>query len=206
MFGLTQKRQRFFELFDELSGVVAEAGTKLAELLERFDLPRNRAGEIRDLRRRGEATALEARKDLGGTFVTPLDREDIEGLVGHFEGLLGRIEATADQIALFKIETPTVEARELAEQVKESAALLARAMKLLATTKAGEILGMAIEVRELTSESDRLQRRARASLFESRRDPVHLMKWSEIYDELEAAAAHAAGASRVLETIVRKHA
>lgn len=206
MFGITQKRQRFFVLFDELAGVVAEASTKLAELFERFDLPRNRAGEIREIRRRGETSAIEARKDLGGTFVTPLDREDIEGLVVQFEGMLGRIEAAADQIALFKVETPTVEARELAEQIKESAALLARAVNLLATTKAGEILGMSIEVRELASESDRLQRRARAGLFESRRDPVHLMKWSEIYDELESAAAHAAGASRVLETIVRKHA
>jgi hypothetical protein len=206
MFGITPKRIRFFELFDELSAAVSEAAGKLGELLERFDRLKDRSDEIWELRRRGGRIALEAEKDLGGTFVTPLDREDIQGLISHLDGILSRVEAAADQISLFQIETRTVEARELAARIKESAELLAVAVPLLGTKNAPEILEHSGKVRKLAGEADRLQRRARAALFESRRDPAHLLKWNEIYDELEGAIDHSKCAAGVLETIVRKHA
>jgi uncharacterized protein Yka (UPF0111/DUF47 family) len=205
MFGILPRKPRFFELFEESATLVKKASAALAELLERHAPASERAEEIRALERRSEEVTREALTLLGGTFATPLDREDIEGLLLRLREVLALVEAAAEEFRLFKLDAATVESRELALCLREAGEHLASATALLRSKTPVGILDFTGEIRKLSKDAVHLSRQGRATLYESRRDAGHLAKWSDIYRDLEAAVGRCADAADVLETIVRKH-
>jgi uncharacterized protein Yka (UPF0111/DUF47 family) len=62
-----------------------------------------------------------------------------------------------------------------------------------------------IELRDLEDEGDRLVRDAVAGLFRSGQDPISIIRWKEIYEQLEDAVDACENAADVLEAIVVKN-
>jgi len=62
-----------------------------------------------------------------------------------------------------------------------------------------------VALRELEEEGDRLQREAVAELFRSGADPLTIIRWKDIHENLEDAVDACESAADVLEAILVKN-
>ena len=108
-----------------------------------------------------------------------------------------------------KIESePTEKAVELTRILEQATAVIQRAVYKLhfRGAKLKEILPDAVEVNRLENEADQVFSRAIGELFNNGISPIEVLKWREIYGQLETAVDHCEDAANVLEGVVLKNA
>src|SRR5207237_1210890 len=102
-----------------------------------------------------------------------------------------------------------------ADRTREAAALLAEtpekqagpAQHALRDLRDREALSAhCTEINRLENEGDQLLRRAVARLFHDSTDPIHVIKWKEIYDNLENAIDRCEDVANVIEGVALEYA
>ena len=144
---------------------------------------------------------------LHKTFITPLDREDIALVGERLDDVLDCIEEAARYMTEYHIDTPTESARELSRIIVRSAETLDKAMSVLGSrgSKLKELLDLKDQLNTLENEADRVTSRAMGELFESY-TAIDIIKWKEVYGQLEGATDRCEEIASILEGIVIKHA
>ena len=201
------KQDRFFFLLHQSTLNIREVARRLQDLMENFENVPAKVQEIKDLEEFGDQIIHDITHSLHRTFVTPIDREDILALAGRLDDVLDAIDEAAQYTLEYKIEHITEHARHLATIIVQCADELERAIGLLSTkgSKLREILTMTVEINRLENEADKVASRAMGDLFSNSFDVVAILKWRDIYDDLEEATDRAEDAADVLEGIVLKH-
>ncbi len=179
----------------------------MQNLLDDFNNIPAKVQEIKDLEDFGDRIIHDITRSLHRTFVTPIDREDILALAGSLDDVVDAIDEAAQYILEYQIEEPTESARHLASIIVQCADELEKALSCLSTrgSKLSDILPMAIEINRLENEADQIASRARSELFNDNFDTKQILKWRDIYDDLEQATDRAEDAADILEGIVLKH-
>ncbi len=185
---------------------IQSVASKLQNLMEDFENVPAKVQEIKDLEEFGDQIIHDITSSLHRTFVTPLDREDILALSGRLDDIVDAIDEAARRTLEYKIVRPTEHAVRLTTIIVKCANELERAMSLLiaGNSKFKEILPIAIEINRLESEADKVTSHAMGELFENT-DVIEILKWRDIYNDLEEATDRAEDAANVLEGIVLKH-
>ncbi len=206
-FTLLPRRDRFFFLLHQSSQNIQKVAVRFQDLMENFDNVPARVREIKDLEEFGDQIIHDITHSLHRTFVTPIDREDILGLAGSLDDVIDAIDEAAQYTLQYQIEKPTEYARHLATIIVSCADELERAMALLGTrgSRLKEILPMAIEINRLENEADKVLNEAMGELFSDGHDVIDILKWRDVYNDMEEATDRAEDAANVLEGIVLKH-
>ncbi|MDP2662518.1 MAG: DUF47 family protein, partial [Dehalococcoidia bacterium] len=140
------------------------------------------------------------------TFVTPLDREDIAALAQRMDDVMDFMEGAATAVRIYGIEQPTPVARRLADLIRLQCIQIERAVSALRHPRQlKQILEQLREINRLENEADTLFLNASADLFRGEMSSVEIIKWRDIYDQLEQATDSAEHVAHVLEGIVLKH-
>jgi hypothetical protein len=139
---------------------------------------------------------------LNTVFVTPMDHEDIHLLASTLDDVLDHLEAAADLFVLHKIEQPLPQMKAQADVLVRATQTIREALEKLPSYK--ELQPYWIEVDRLENEGDRLYRQAIADLFDGDHRALDVLKWRDIYDELEAAIDRTEDVSDALEGIALK--
>ena len=201
------REDNFFELFEAAAKNADLAAADLLALLEKFDDVRGRAKRIKDLEHAGDKITHDAIERLNRTFITPMDREDIHELICRVDDIVDLIDTAAHRIVLYKIEKPTEASIEMTRCLKHATGVIVEVMPLLRDMKNARAIGdkcIAIQTQE--NEADRVMHHAIAALFEARPDPLEVIKWKDIYDEIESATDRCEDVANVLDSIVLKNA
>lgn len=207
MFSLLPKEPAFFDLFEKAAANVHEAARALQDLFEKYDDVSERAKRIKDIEHAGDEITHETIQRLNKTFITPIDREDIHELICHLDDVLDLINTAVNRMVLYKVEKPTEDARRLSECLVHATALLMETLPMLRKIKAPEnVLQKCRLIHTQENEGDRIEQHALAALFENRLNPIEVIKWKDIYEELEAAIDRCEDVANVIEGIVLKNA
>lgn len=186
------------EAYHRPSGTVEASGPPELESLARA---------IKQAETDGDTITHETMKRLHETWLTPLDRDDIHRLISRMDDILDEIEAAADRIVLFDLHVAVPEARELSEVLVRSCEALVDAIGLLRDmSNAKKILALCVEVNRLENVADQLHRAAMRDLFLPGNDPLTVMKWRDVFENLEAAADRCEDVADVLEGVVLEYA
>ena len=204
MFSFMPRESGFFDLFEQASQNVVEAGQCLKNLMKTFDEPQKQIQHIKDLEHKGDGLTHDIVFKLNKTFITPLDREDIHELASALDDILDEIDAVAELFLVFKIECPTPTALRLSEILHESVLEVGKGIYLLRQKK-WDMKECGIRVNTLENEADRVLREAISKLFEEEPDPKTVMKWKEIYENFEMGTDSCEDVLNVLERIALKH-
>jgi predicted phosphate transport protein (TIGR00153 family) len=201
-FRLLPKDVRFFDLFIADGENLQAAATKLRDMLERFDDLDARIAEIQMLEKRGDDIDREINQRLEDAFITPFDREDIHDLTIQLDDVVDGIQSVAETIVIYGVERPTDEARQLATILAEQADSLVSALRKLDGLK--DLDADLTNVHDLEHQADTLSRAAVARLFRDRMDPLEVIKWRDLYRELENAIDAAEDAAEAIERMFHK--
>ena len=72
--------------------------------------------------------------------------------------------------------------------------------------KGKELLDICVEINRLENEADAIYRRAIAELFHDGNDPIDVMKWRDIFDNLEEATDRCEDVANIVEGVVLEYA
>ncbi|HET7494382.1 MAG TPA: DUF47 family protein [Candidatus Limnocylindrales bacterium] len=201
-FRLLPKDVRFFDLFVADGENLQAAGGRLRDLLDAYDRLDERVAEIQALEKRGDEIDREINQRLEDAFITPFDREDIHELTVRLDDVVDGIQATAETLVIYGIDHPTEEARQLGHILSDQTdSLLSALRKLDGLRRLDEDL---VRVHELEHQADTLSRAAVARLFREETDAVRVIKWRDLYRELENAIDAAEDAAEAIERMFHK--
>lgn len=203
--------EKFFTHFADAANNAAEAAHRLSELLDNFEDVERKARKIRDLEHRGDEITHRVFNALNSTFVTPLDREDIQALTYQLDDFVDYIEEVARRLWLYRIEQPTELSRLLARILSEQAECLNQGIPKLEHIKrhAEDMRYTVVEVNRLENEADDTLSQALAQLFDGVTDVPGIIKsirWGEIYQLLEDATDRAEHVANTIEGMMLKYA
>ena len=201
---LVPQKREFFDLYNRAAENVVAIAQALVELLEHFpDGADARTRDIKDLEHEGDRLTHDVVDLLNRTFVTPFDRDDMYRLSGALDDICDHIDESTGKIVGYGVREVHPVAREQAAIIHRAALKLSEAIARLEGFK--DASRQLIELRELEDEGDRLEREAISELFSDGVDPVSLVRWKDIHEQLEEAVDACENAADVLEAILVKN-
>ncbi len=201
-FRLLPKDPKFFELFIADGDNLEAAASALHEMVEQYDRLDSRIANIQALEKRGDEIDREVTRKLEDAFITPFDREDIHELVSRLDDVVDGIQAIAETFVIYDVKEPTPEAKRLAAILDDQGKELAQALRKLDGLKDMERHFDAIH--ELENEADGVSRAAVARLFHDDLPPIEVIKWRDLYNDLEEAIDAAEDAAEAMERMYHK--
>jgi predicted phosphate transport protein (TIGR00153 family) len=200
---LTPQKREFFDLFTQASANARDIARHLVELLEGWPESRGRLLDIREAEHEGDRLTHEVIDLLNRTFVTPLDRDDMYRLASVIDDVCDHVDEAADNIDAYEVTDVPDRAKQQAEVIYRAASRLHEAVELLEGFR--DSRRQLVALRELEDEGDRLSREAIADLFRSNIDPLTIIRWKDIHEQLEEAVDACENAADVLEAILVKN-
>ncbi len=202
---LLPREEEFFDLFVEVANRNVEAARYLRELFDAAPERRNPHVEaIKRLEHEADQVTHEVVNRLDRTFITPLDREDIHQLASDLDDVMDAIDGTARRAQIFRLGVAPAGVKQLTQVVERMTKVLAEGVGRL--KQGDDVMRFCVEAKKLEEEGDALYHDALGQLFERERDALEVIKWKEIYDNLEQTLDEAEDVANVLESITLKHA
>ncbi len=206
-FSLFPREEKFFVLFEQSAQNAVKVAHQLKDLVNTWENVKERVDMITTLEHDGDAITHQVMAQLYRTFVTPLDREDITLLAQTLDDITDLIHAAADAMVLYKVDRPTDKAKELAAIVVEATIEVEQGVaEIHDRIDRDKLLKHSMEINRLENVADGIYRSALAELFVSSPDYTYLIKWREIYENIESAIDKCEDIANVLEGLALKYA
>jgi len=207
---LLPKDDSFFLLFERDAENLLTAAGVFKDLMVNRISKEERAQKVRkieEIEHRGDEITHQIFKALGTTFITPFDREDIHVLASKLDDILDYIQGAANRIVLYRVDRISPEAERLAQLIYEAVVELHKAIGHLRDLRKAEAINESlVKINSMENEADDLFERAIASLFDTCKDPIELIKLKELLVSLETATDQCEDAANAIESIMVKHA
>jgi predicted phosphate transport protein (TIGR00153 family) len=200
---LIPRDEQFFDLFKAMAEEIRLASLDLEAMLATDPPDTSKVDAIRDAEHRCDTITHDTIQRLHRTFVTPFDREDLYSLATSMDNVMDAIDHSASLVRLYKIRQMPRGARELSHTVSASAASMSLAIAALATKR--PVTPHAVEINRLENEADRWYAESIEALFDTVTDPILLMKWKELLDQLEMVTDACEDVANVIESVVVKY-
>jgi len=201
---LVPQKREFFDLYNNAAANAVEISQRLIDLLDEFPQgAENRMRDIKELEHAGDRITHDLIDLINRTFVTPFDRDDMYRLATVLDDICDHIDDSAEKIVGYGVQDIRDDARSQAALIRRCATKLSEAIDRLEGFKDSK--RQLIELRELEDEGDRLARAAISDLFSGNTDPIALIRWKDIHEQLEEAVDACENAADVLEAILVKN-
>jgi len=206
MFNLLPKDERFFDELERLADGVVDTAKQFEAIVARFP---NLNGELNNIERARMAARkvyAESLVRLDQAFITPLDREDILGLINELYGVVDRVSELSQRFRLYHLKdlhpTLSAQAKNLSTISGELNEVIhgLRAQKKLKDVKPG--LDAVSATMELVKRDREIFLR---DLFAGDPDPLEVIKKKELHDLLEEAIERCEEATETLARVLLKN-
>ncbi len=154
----------------------------------------------------GDKVVHELEEALQKTFVTPIDREDIQLLSAELDDVLDLTNSAARACALFGVKTPTEAMTKLVALLVEATAELERCLPLLGKHDYAGLMAASRTLRAKEKEADLVFRDALSALFhDDGIDAKTVMREKEVLENLEHAIDRCERVAVTLAHLAVKH-
>lgn len=200
---LIPQTRGFYILFDRAAQNLVATAQLLLDLLESYPDRRDLVDRIKDHEHDGDSVTHEIVQLVNKTFVTPIDGEDIYDLATALDDVCDFMDQVADELNLYGVDEVPAEAVEQATVILKAVTKLAEAIGRLEGLK--DVSELLVEIHTLEDEGDRIVRAATARLFRDGHDPLVVIRWKDIHEDLEQAVDSCERSAHVLESIYLKN-
>ncbi|MFY9300435.1 MAG: DUF47 family protein [Candidatus Nitrosotenuis sp.] len=192
-------------ILDKLAIKAKEAGEQLVLLFSNIEKSSEYQAQIKRLEREADELTRSIFAELNKTFITPLDREDIQRIASKTDDVIDYMEGIAGRIKSYQVtSTPPYMldiAKELLSAIKEVEFLISK-LKDVKVDKS--LVEHCRRISDIEHSIDDLYRDAVGKLFESS-DAITIIKLKDIYEAIETASDRCLDVADVIEDIVLKY-
>ena len=206
---LKPREMVFFDLLESAAANVYQA-SQLFDLEIRTGDPVRFAElrrQMKDLEHIGDDLTREIMDRLNHTFVTPLDREDIMQLAHAIDDVVDKIHAICERLILYRIGHVMPAVTEMSSLIVEGSGEILHLIRFLRNmSNQKEIQDRIRRVHTLENKADSIYHAALAQIFENPKDPIELIKWKELLEQIEDASDKLELVAKVIGSTVMKNA
>lgn len=178
----------FFDYFNKHAEVIQQAANEFHEMLLSGQNNEERAKRIKELEHAADTITHECIEKLHKTFITPFQRDDIHRLISKMDDIIDFIENGSTRLIIYKLSVATSDAQELSQILAKATKEVGNILAVLPSSeRSKKIPSHFLEVHRLENEADRLHLKAIGKLFDDVQDVKLIIKWKEIYENLEDA-------------------
>jgi predicted phosphate transport protein (TIGR00153 family) len=164
------------------------------------------AAEVDTAERAADRITAEVNRLLHKTFITPIDREQIHGLINAMDDVLDLLQDATETMSLYDVRHMTEEVLRLGEISAKCCDRVQHAVTLMPKLSDPAIAEAAIktcdEIDRLESDADRVMRSAMSKLFREEPDVRELIKLKAIYELLESITDRCEDVANLIEGVV----
>jgi len=192
------------KILDDLASKAVETSEALIEYLN--DLGNlEKMEKVRRLESEGDVFTREIFAELNKTFITPLDREDMQRIASKIDDVIDFIDGIAARLYSYKIDTPPPFTQAMVEEVTKATKEVQYMVSNLRRIKnPQDMINHCRNTSDIEHKVDDMYRDAIRELFESD-DAIHIIKLKDIYESIETASDRCVDVADVVEDIVLKY-
>lgn len=205
--GRKSKELAFFELFKELSEKIVGAGAAFYDLICDYEDVEAKVARMKELETECDIQTHKILRELNGSFITPFDREDIYKIAKEMDEIVDCLEEVSNRFVVFGVTAMKSDAIELTKLIIDGIRELDVLFENFHKLKSDKIvIDQVIEVNRIENEGDIVYRQALKTLFREEKDPVELIKWKHLFEQLEASLDACEDVANIVEGVVMKYA
>jgi hypothetical protein len=206
MFGIKPKDRTFFEMFKSSAENIMDAARILKDATAGKIPLADAAKTIKDIEHKGDKITHETIEILHRTFITPIEREDIHEIICKMDDICDLIDGAIDKMVLYEVKRVQTPAARLSEILERACSEILNVIeKFKSYKRTNEILPFCVLVNEFENEADNVHRAAIADLFKNEKDPIEVIKWKAIYQDIETAVDKCEDVAEIIEGVVIKN-
>ena len=139
-------------------------------------------------KKKGKLSYKAVLKQLNKSFITPIEREDIQTIAVQLNKITKKIVKACLNLAVYRLNNYTDEMKEQALTLVQATDKLAEIVKLFKKVSDVEkITKLNIEMKEIEAHGDEIHRRAMGNLFSGKYEALEVIKLRDMYKEIENA-------------------
>jgi len=203
---LLPKETSFYDFFDEHGRLTVVGAKEFHSLVTSPGNIEAKAKRIKEIEHETDVITHRCVEALHKTFITPIDRDSIHRLITRMDDVMDFVEAAAERLELYELVLMTNDVRDLADVLHRSAMQVEVAVRGLRSLRDPQAtLKLCIDINRLENEADAILRRSVARLFKEEKDPIMVIKWKEVYENLESATDRCEDVANIIEGVILEH-
>jgi predicted phosphate transport protein (TIGR00153 family) len=203
MFRFVPREEKYFGMLNQLASQVKDGGEIFVKIFGDYKNHAKYAEQIKTIELSCDVLAAKITQKLNSSFITPIDREDIYLLVTELDDVIDMINDLARRLEIYGVAKPRPDAVELAKLLASATVEIADVFALLEHQQGvGEHTRT---INQLEKRADALYSDALRRLFREEKDPIEVIKWMSIYEELENSIDRCKDVAEALEAVVVKN-
>lgn len=202
---LPPKNTVFYDCFEDAAKNCNEMAMLFNEALL-HGITEERIIKARTLKHRGSGLERETTNKLNTTFVTPIDREDIQALATMLNKITKKIVQAFMNLNVYRMTSFTEEMLQQSKTILKATEELKRSVGLLKTiSRTKEITASREAMKEIEMLGDDILYRAMDKLFSGEFEAIEVIKLRDIYKVLESAMDNCFSVSDAILNIALKN-
>ena len=201
---IKSNEKELLKILDDLAKKAVETCEAVVILFD--DLTNTeQAKKIHQLETEADVLTRDIFSELNRTFITPLDREDMQRIASKIDDVIDFMDGIAARVYSYKITSSPPYCKEMAvELVKATKEVEYMISKLRRIKDPKDMIQHCRNTSDIEHVVDDLYREAIRELFESN-DAIKIIKLKDIYETMETASDRCVDVSDVIEDIVLKY-
>ncbi|MCF7222720.1 DUF47 domain-containing protein [Marilutibacter chinensis] len=195
---------QFYSLLEEAALAAHDSAKALHAMLKEAD--RQPALDAFKLARQRERdVSIQLSQELVDSFITPIEREDIEALASALHKIPKQVEKFADRYALATQHLEHIDFAPRAAMLEQAASVVVKMVRQLRNLKLEPMKALSDELRALENDADRLMLELYRDIYSGRLDHLQMFLLKEFFEILEKAIDRCREAGVVAYQIVLKN-
>jgi len=198
--------KEILSILDNLAKKAVETSEELVVLFSNVENAKDHQTKIKKFEREADGLTRSVFAELNKTFITPLDREDIQRIASKIDDVIDFMEGISGRMVSYHISTAPPYMLDIAKELNNATKEVELMISKLKNVRGNnEIIKHCRNASDIEHTIDDLYRKAVAKLFETN-DAVNIIKLKDIYEALEASSDRCVDVADVVEDIVLKYA
>ncbi|KOO47323.1 DUF47 domain-containing protein [Viridibacillus sp. FSL E2-0187] len=143
---------------------------------------------------------------LNKSFMTPIEREDILELAVRMDDVLDGIEGCIAHFEMFSLTEVDDYMRDFLKYIVKSTDEIVAAMGHLTNKKLIAMRDHSILIKDYERKCDDVLRTSIKQLFLHEKDPIRIIQFKDIYEQLEEVADYCQDVANTMDTIIMRNA
>ncbi|HOB96581.1 MAG TPA: DUF47 family protein [Aquabacterium sp.] len=210
LFGkLLPREGNFFEMFNEHGKHIAEGARAFQAMVQNYtdeSLRAKYSADVDNAEKQADRLTADVNRLLHKTFITPLDREQIHGLINAMDDILDLLQDSSEVMSLYDLKKVSEDVIRLAEISVKCCERVQHVVSLLPKLSQASVAEAALktceEIDRLESDADRVMRSAMSRLFRDNIEVRELIKLKAVYEHLESISDRCEDVANIVEGIV----
>ena len=210
LFGkLLPREGNFFEMFNEHGAHIASGARAFQAMVQNYPdetLRAKYAAEVDSAEKQADRITADVNRLLHKTFITPIDRDQIRGLINAMDDILDLLQDSTEVMQLYDLKSVSEDVLRLGETSVKCCERVQHVVSLLPKLSQASVAEAALktceEIDRLESDADRVMRSAMSKLFRDNIEVRELIKLKAVYEHLESISDRCEDVANIVEGIV----